>query len=279
MIGSRSKTVNILNKFNYRAKKKFGQNFLVEPNIIKKVVEQINEDSIIIEIGAGLGAITQAAAVKARQVIAYEIDSELVEILNENLKEYENIKIVNEDFLKADLESLLNSYRQKVTIVSNLPYYITTELLTKILLSSNKIDKVIVMMQKEVADRFTKNEKGKDYNVLQVMSEYYCDIKVLTKVSKNNFIPVPKVDSEILIFEIKENYKKVEDEKLLFDIVKACFSQRRKMILSNLNSNGFNIDKKQLLDIGVDPTSRVEQLKLEDYQKIYNMFIEKDKLQ
>lgn len=279
MIGSRSKTVNILNKFNYRAKKKFGQNFLVEPNIIKKVVEQINEDSIIIEIGAGLGAITQAAAVKARQVIAYEIDSELVEILNENLKEYENIKIVNEDFLKADLESLLNSYRQKVTIVSNLPYYITTELLTNILLSSNKIDKVIVMMQKEVADRFTKNEKGKDYNVLQVMSEYYCDIKVLTKVSKNNFIPVPKVDSEILIFEIKENYKKVEDEKLLFDIVKACFSQRRKMILSNLNSNGFNIDKKQLLDIGVDPTSRVEQLKLEDYQKIYNMFIEKDKLQ
>jgi 16S rRNA (adenine1518-N6/adenine1519-N6)-dimethyltransferase len=272
MIGSRSKTVNILNKFNYRAKKKFGQNFLVEPNIIKKVVEQINEDSIIIEIGAGLGAITQAAAVKARQVIAYEIDSELVEILNENLKEYENIKIVNEDFLKADLESLLNSYRQKVTIVSNLPYYITTELLTKILLSSNKIDKVIVMMQKEVADRFTKNEKGKDYNVLQVMSEYYCDIKVLTKVSKNNFIPVPKVDSEILIFEIKENYKKVEDEKLLFDIVKACFSQRRKMILSNLNSNGFNIDKKQLLDIGVDPTLRVEQLELENYIKIYKLF-------
>ncbi len=272
MIGSRSKTVNILNKFNYRAKKKFGQNFLVEPNIIKKVVEQINEDSIIIEIGAGLGAITQAVAVKARQVIAYEIDSELVEILNENLKEYENIKIVNEDFLKADLESLLNSYRQKVTIVSNLPYYITTELLTKILLSSNKIDKVIVMMQKEVADRFTKNEKGKDYNVLQVMSEYYCDIKVLTKVSKNNFIPVPKVDSEILIFEIKKNYKKVEDEKLLFDIVKACFSQRRKMILSNLNSNGFNIDKKQLLDIGVDPTLRVEQLELENYIKIYKLF-------
>lgn len=278
MIGSKSKTNYLLNKYNYRAKKKFGQNFLVEPNIIKKVVEQINEDSVVIEIGAGLGAITQAVADKAKQVVAYEIDSDLVEILNENLKDYKNIKIINEDFLKVDFESFLNSYDQKVTIVSNLPYYITTELLTKILLSSNRIDRIIAMMQKEVADRFTKNEKGKDYNVLQVMAEYYCDIKTLTKVSKNNFIPIPKVDSEILIFEIKEDYKKVDDEQLLFDIVKACFSQRRKMILSNLNNSGFNIDKQQLLDIGVDPTARVEQLKLEDYQKIYNMFIEKAKL-
>ena len=130
---------------------------------------------------------------KVKKVTAYEIDSDLVEILNENLKEYKNIKIVNEDFLKIDLEGLLDSYNQKVTIVSNLPYYITTELLTKVLLSSDKIDKIIVMMQKEVADRFTKNEKGKDYNVLQVMAEYYCDVKVLTKVSKNNFIPVPEV--------------------------------------------------------------------------------------
>ncbi len=278
MIGSKSKTNYLLNKYSYRAKKKFGQNFLVEPNIIKKVVEQINEDSIVVEIGAGLGAITQAAADKAKQVVAYEIDSDLVEILNENLKDYKNIKIINEDFLKVDFESFLNLYDQKVTIVSNLPYYITTELLTKVLLSSNKIDKIIAMMQKEVADRFTKNEKGKDYNVLQVMAEYYCDIKTLNKVSKNNFIPIPKVDSEILIFEIKEDYKKVDDEQLLFDIVKACFSQRRKMILSNLNNSGFNIDKQQLLDIGVDPTARVEQLELEDYQKIYNMFIEKAKL-
>lgn len=278
MIGSKSKANYLLNKYSYRAKKKFGQNFLVEPNIIKKVVEQINEDSIVVEIGAGLGAITQAAADKAKQVVAYEIDSDLVEILNENLKDYKNIKIINEDFLKVDFESFLNLYDQKVTIVSNLPYYITTELLTKVLLSSNKIDKIIAMMQKEVADRFTKNEKGKDYNVLQVMAEYYCDIKTLNKVSKNNFIPIPKVDSEILIFEIKEDYKKVDDEQLLFDIVKACFSQRRKMILSNLNNSGFNIDKQQLLDIGVDPTARVEQLELEDYQKIYNMFIEKAKL-
>ena len=184
MIGSRSKTNYILNKYNYRAKKKFGQNFIVEPNIINKVVDQIDKDSTIIEIGAGLGAITQAVAEKVKKVTAYEIDSDLVEILNENLKEYKNIKIVNEDFLKIDLEGLLDSYNQKVTIVSNLPYYITTELLTKVLLSSDKIDKIIVMMQKEVADRFTKNEKGKDYNVLQVMAEYYCDVKVLTKVIK-----------------------------------------------------------------------------------------------
>lgn len=274
MIGSRAKTIEILNEYNYRAKKKFGQNFIVEPNIINKVVDQIDKDSTIIEIGAGLGAITQAVAEKVKKVTAYEIDSDLVEILNENLKEYKNIKIVNEDFLKIDLEGLLDSYNQKVTIVSNLPYYITTELLTKVLLSSDKIDKIIVMMQKEVADRFTKNEKGKDYNVLQVMAEYYCDVKVLTKVSKNNFIPVPEVNSEILIFEIKENCNKVEDEKLLFDIVKACYSQRRKMIISNLNNNGFVIDKKQLLDIGIDPASRVEQLELEDYQKIYNLIIE-----
>ncbi|HPW53029.1 MAG TPA: 16S rRNA (adenine(1518)-N(6)/adenine(1519)-N(6))-dimethyltransferase RsmA [Erysipelotrichaceae bacterium] len=271
MIGTRSKTNYILKKHNYRAKKKFGQNFLVEPNIIKKMVEQINEDSVIIEIGAGLGAITQAAALKAKQVIAYEIDTELVEILNDNLKEYRNIEIINEDFLKADLDKISDSYGQKVIVVSNLPYYITTYLLTKVLLSSDKIDRIIAMMQKEVADRFTRKEKGKDYNALQVMAEYYCDIKTLTKVSKNNFIPVPKVDSEILIFEIKENYQKVEDEKLLFDIVKACFSQRRKMILTNLNNNGFNIDKQELLDFGVDPASRVEHLELQDYIKIYSM--------
>ncbi len=273
MIGSRAKTIEILNEYNYRAKKKFGQNFLVEPNIIKKVVEQINEDSIVIEIGAGLGAITQAVAKKAKQVIAYEIDSDLVEILNENINDDENIEIINEDFLKVDLDSVLNSYNEKVTIISNLPYYITTELLTKVLLSSDRINKVIAMMQKEVADRFTKNKKDKDYSVLQVMAKYYCDVKTLARVSKNNFIPIPKVDSEILIFKIKENYKKVDDEKLLFDIVKACFSQRRKMIISNLNSNGFTVDKQQLLDVGVDPTSRVEQLELEDYLKIYNLIV------
>lgn len=270
MIGTRSKTNYIL-KSIITGLKKFGQNFLVEPNIIKKMVEQINEDSVIIEIGAGLGAVTQAVAAKAKQVIAYEIDTELVEILNDNLKEYENIEIINEDFLKADLDKISDSYGQKVIVVSNLPYYITTDLLTKVLLSSDKIDRIIAMMQKEVADRFTRKEKGKDYNALQVMAEYYCDIKTLTKVSKNNFIPVPKVDSEILIFEIKENYQKVEDEKLLFDIVKACFSQRRKMILTNLNNNGFNIDKQELLDFGVDPASRVEHLELEDYIKIYSM--------
>ncbi len=271
MIGSRSKTINILNKYNYQAKKKFGQNFLVEPNIIRKVVEQVDEDSVVIEIGAGLGAITQALANKVKQVIAYEIDGDLVNILNENLNEYNNIKIVKEDFLNVDLESLLNSFKQKATIISNLPYYITTEILTKVLESSNKIDKIIAMTQKEVADRFTKKEKGKDYNVLQVMAEYYCNVKSLTKVSRNNFIPAPKVDSEILIFEIKENYQQVSNEKLLFEIVKACFSQRRKMIISNLNNNGFNISKQQLLDIGVDPTSRVEQLELKDYIRIYEI--------
>ncbi|MGI6582184.1 MAG: 16S rRNA (adenine(1518)-N(6)/adenine(1519)-N(6))-dimethyltransferase RsmA [Erysipelotrichaceae bacterium] len=274
MIGSKSKTINVLNKYDYRAKKKFGQNFLVEPIIIKKIVEEITEGSIIIEIGAGLGAITQVLAQKAKEVIAYEIDSDLVEILNENLKNYGNIKIINEDFLKVDLESLLNFYNQKVTIVSNLPYYITTEILTKVLQSSDKINKIIAMMQKEVADRFTKNKKGKDYSVLQIMAQYYCDVKSLTKVSKNNFIPTPKVDSEILIFEIKEDYKKIEDEKLLFDIVKASFSQRRKMILSNLNNSGFIINPQQLLDIGVNPTSRVEQLELEDYIKIYEVIFD-----
>ncbi|MGI6607601.1 MAG: 16S rRNA (adenine(1518)-N(6)/adenine(1519)-N(6))-dimethyltransferase RsmA [Erysipelotrichaceae bacterium] len=271
MVGSRSKTNYLLNKYNYRAKKKFGQNFLVEPDIINKVVEQINGDSIVIEIGAGLGAVTQSVAEKVKQVVAYEIDGDLIEILNDNLKEYENIKIINEDFLKVDLKSLLNLCNQKITIVSNLPYYITTELLTKVLLSSDRIDKIIAMMQKEVANRFIKNEKGKNYNVLQVMSEYYCNVKVLTRVSKNNFIPVPKVDSEILIFDIKENYQRVKDEKLLFDIVKACFSKRRKMIISNLNSSGFKLTKQQLLDIGVDPTSRVEQLGLEDYIRIYEI--------
>lgn len=270
MIGCLSQTKAILDQYGLMAKKKYGQNFLIEPTIIHKVQDKIQQEDIIIEIGAGLGALTEAMAQRAKKVIAYEIDDDLIEVLHENLKDYDNVEIIHKDFLTVDMDELLAQF-DKVSFVSNLPYYITTELLTVIFSRYEKIDKVIAMMQKEVADRFLKDEKGKDYNVLQVIAKYHSDIQLLTKVNKNNFFPSPKVDSAILIYTIREYKNKVENEKRLFDIVKAAFSQRRKMVLGNLNKCGFELTKEQLEEIGVLSTARVEQLDLDDYIKIYEV--------
>lgn len=259
-----------MDQYGLMAKKKFGQNFLIEPTIIRKVQDKIQPEDVIIEIGAGLGALTEAVAQKAKKVIAYEIDDDLIEVLKENLKDYPNVEIIHQDFLTVDMDELLVQY-DKVSFVSNLPYYITTELLTVIFAHHDKIDKVIAMMQKEVADRFLKNERGKDYNVLQLIAQYYSDVSLLTKVNKNNFFPSPKVDSAILMYTIREYEKKVENEELLWKIVKASFSQRRKMVLSNLKKNDFELSEQQFEEIGVLPTARVEQLSLDDYIRIYGV--------
>ncbi len=266
LIGTINNTTALMHKYGITAKKKYGQNFLVEPTIIQKVVEELNPDWTVIEIGTGLGSLTQAMALKVKKVIGYEIDGQLYDILCQQLEEYENIELINQDFLKADLEALLASIEGEVVIVSNLPYYITTELLFKIITEANKrVSRIIVMMQKEVADRFLKQDKGKDYNALQAIAPYYYEISLLTRVGKNNFIPAPKVDSAILKFVKRDYPVKAEDEGLLLEVIEACFSQRRKVITTNLTNRGFNIDKQQLSAINIDDKARVEQLCLEDF--------------
>ncbi len=269
MIGSISQTRYIMDKYGISAKKKFGQNFLVEPTIINKVMDKINPDETIVEIGAGLGALTEGLAIKGKKVIAFEIDNQLPEILRENLKEYDNVEIINQDFLTVDMNELFEKYGDKLTFVSNLPYYITSELLAKIFTYSNHINKAIMMMQKEVADRFTKKEKGKDYNAVQLMAEHYCTTSLLTKVNRHNYLPAPNVDSAILLFEMKETKYTSKENEEFFKLVDAAFSQRRKMVVSNLKNCGYEVNSELFESLGILPTSRIEQLQLEDFYKIY----------
>ncbi len=276
LIGTINNTTALMHKYGITARKKYGQNFLVEPTIIQKVVNELNPDLTVIEIGTGLGSLTQAMGLKVKKVTGYEIDKQLYDVLSEELKEYENIELINQDFLKADLEKLLESVEGEAAIVSNLPYYITTELLFKIItLAGKRVSLIIVMMQKEVADRFLKQDKGKDYNVLQVIAPYYYEISLLTKVGKNNFIPAPKVDSAILKFVRRDYPVKAEDEQLLLEVIEACFSQRRKVITTNLANSGFKVDKEKLSAINIDDKARVEQLSLEDFIALTEV-VEKD---
>lgn len=264
MIGSIAQTTKLLKEYNLQAKKKYGQNFLISSAIIEKVGELIDKQTTVIEIGAGLGAITEILCLKAKQVFSYEIDKQLYNVLLEILP-YDNLKLFNDDFLKTDLVQLLNEIEGRIVFVSNLPYYITTQILTKIFLNSEKIDLVIVMMQKEVADRFLKEKADKEYNSLQVLVEYCADVEILSKVNKNNFIPVPGVDSTILKFKIKEN---LNNDYIIdfYDFLNKCFLHRRKYVLSNLVNSGIKLNKDEFCDL---QNKRVEQMKLTDYIRIY----------
>ena len=264
MIATISNTTELLQKYDLKAKKKYGQNFLISSVVIDKVISLVEPDMTVIEIGAGLGAITQQLALKANKVIAYEIDKDLFDILKEEL-DYPNLALLNEDFLKSDLDKILSENYGRIVVVSNLPYYLTSEILTKIFLNCERIEFVIAMMQKEVADRFLKLKVDKQYSPLQVLVKYCSNVSIISKVNRNNFIPAPNVDSIILRFEIKNCIK---DEKInkFYPFIKDCFIHRRKPVINNLIEIGYSFEKDKLSDI---KDKRVEQLSMDDYLRIY----------
>ncbi len=264
MIGSIAQTTEILKKYNLKAKKKYGQNFLVSATIIDKIVSLIDDQTTVIEVGVGLGAITERLCLKAKQVIAYEIDQQLYGILQENLK-FSNLRLYNKDFLKVDLKKVISEIDGKIVFVSNLPYYITTQILTNVFLNCSKIDMVVTMMQKEVANRFMKQKADKEYNSLQVLAQYCAEVQVLSKVNRNNFIPAPNVDSVILTFKIKKGLNN-ETIESFYDFLSKCFLHRRKCVLTNLANEGIKFNAEKLLDL---QDKRVEQLNLTDYLRIY----------
>ena len=268
MIGTISKTTELLRKYDLKAKKKYGQNFLISTTVIDKITSFISDDMTVIEIGAGLGAISEQLALKAKKVIAYEIDRDLYEILNKEF-DYSNLILVNEDFLKCDLCKLLNENDGRIAFVSNLPYYVTSEILTKIFVNCQKVEFVEAMMQKEVADRFLKDKADKQYSPLQLLAKYCSDVEVVSRVNRNNFIPAPSVDSVVLKFTIKQN---MCDEKTrqFYQLLKDCFSHRRKSVFNNLNSVGYALEKQKVDDL---KDKRVEQLSLEDYLRIYEVIV------
>ncbi len=266
----------IRDRFGFRFSKSLGQNFLTDKNIIDQILEGsgITGDDLVIEIGPGIGVITREAAQLAHKVIAIEIDTNLIPVLNWTLGDLENVEIVNQDVLKTQLNDLIakESFPGVVRVVGNLPYYITTPIIMKLLEDQVPAASITVMMQKEVADRLTAKPGTKDFGAISLMVEYFAEAKEIVKVPRTVFVPQPKVDSTVLRLDIRdEKPVKVEDEEFLFKVIKAGFGQRRKT-LSNALSVLKGYDKATILrcleEAGIDPVRRGETLSLEEYARL-----------
>ncbi len=263
-IATLKKTDSLLKLNNLSPKKSLGQNFLINPLIAEDIIKKsdLNTRNVVIEIGPGLGALSEKIAVLAKKLICYEIDSDLVPILKEELSIFPNVEIFNIDFLKVDFKKIINDIdSNEIVIISNLPYYITSEILYKIFQDdSKKIKKVITMMQKEVGNKIVKNEKGKNQSELAVLANVFADTKIIKYVSKNDFLPRPKIDS--IVVEFLFNNKNDIDKGLFIKVVKTIFAQRRKTIYNNLNQriNNKEISEKILNECNIELSQRAEDL-------------------
>lgn len=270
-------TAEIIKKYGFKMTKSLGQNFLINENILDKIIESadISSDDVVLEIGTGIGTLTQRLCKNAKKVIAVEIDKNLIPILNETLSDYDNITIINKDILKTDInEELKNlSVNQKIKVVANLPYYITTPIIMKVLEDKVNVDCMVLMLQKEVADRMNATPSTKDYGSLSIAVQYYCDTDIVCKVPKSSFIPEPNVDSLVLKLVVNEKRKvEINDEELFFKIVRGSFSKRRKTILNSLSNYEDLGDKdkiQKLLEISeIDSKRRGETLSIYEFANL-----------
>lgn len=261
IIATKKETFRLLKEYNLIAKKGYGQNFLVNYETIKSIINgaNIKDKTLVIEIGPGLGALTQELIKVSKKVIAIEIDKRMVEVLKDNFDGCQNLELINEDFMKIDLNLLIekNDGFEDVVIVSNLPYYITSDILEKIIsLNNPKIKKIVAMMQKEVGKKFLKKE-DKIESYLKALIDNYCDVNIVTYVSKNDFEPRPNVDSIVLNFEINNDRYKLD--YYFFEIIKECLNNRRKTLINTLPYDKDKI-QKILLDLKIKDTIRIEEL-------------------
>ena len=273
-----NETKFLMKKYKISANKSLGQNFLINDEAVDDIVSssKICSDDLVIEIGPGLGTLTKELLEKAAKVIAIELDTRMIKILNDRFSLYNNFEIINEDVLKVDLEKLISDQKnnlpqiKNVKIVANLPYYITTPIIEKIIEDDLGVDKIVIMVQKEVGDRFNAKVGTKDYNSLTVFLNYYFDIKKLMNVSRNSFVPAPNVDSVIIEMDKKKNNYAVENEKLFFNIIRDSFKFKRKNLRNNLK--GYNLDKilEVLKEYDLDLTVRAENLTIEQFIEISN---------
>lgn len=274
---------DIRERYDFKLSKSLGQNFITDRNVIEKIIEgaQIGPDDMVIEIGPGIGVLTAAAAEQAARVVAIEIDSKLIPILSETLAGYDNIRIVNQDVLKTDINEIIDEERSagtftgKVKILGNLPYYITTPIIMGILENGTEAESITIMMQKEVADRIKAAPGGKTYGALSVAVQYYCTAEQVAVVPKEVFIPRPKVDSSVLHLSIRsERAVELTDEKTFFACIKHGFGQRRKTLLNSLTGvNGLSKDEVRavLQEAGIDPVRRAETLDIKEFAAIANI--------
>ena len=276
-IATPKRTKEILDKYGFTFKKSLGQNFLVDTNILHRIVDhaEVTEQTGAIEIGPGIGALTEQLAKRAKKVVAFEIDQRLLPILKDTLSPYPNVKVIHQDILQADVHSVVEAEFQEVEdlmVVANLPYYVTTPILMKLLEDKIPVRGIVVMLQKEVADRIAAKPGTKDYGSLSIAIQYYTEAETVMIVPKTVFNPQPNVDSAVLrLTKRKEPAVKVKDESFFFTVVRASFAQRRKTLLNNLTSNlPFGKAKKQEIDqmlhqIGIDPKRRGETLSIEEF--------------
>lgn len=272
----------IKEKYGFRLTKSLGQNFLTDKNIIDSIIEGagIGPEDLVIEIGPGIGVITYEASLTARRVIAVEIDKNLIPILQETLAERDNIQIINEDILKTDVNRIIEDAKaidpqiKGVKIIGNLPYYITTPIIMKLLEEGVNADGITIMMQKEVADRIKAAPGTKAYGALSIAVQYYCAVESVVNVPKEVFVPQPKVDSTVLTLKIlKDRPVEDVDREIFFAVVKAGFGQRRKTLNNSLTGVGGvskEIAAQALSEAGIDPSRRAETLSLQEFAKLSN---------
>lgn len=270
---------DIKERYGFKLSKSLGQNFLTDKNIIDRIVEsaEIGPDDLVIEIGPGIGVITGEAAAVAKKVIAVEIDKNLIPILKETMSEFDNVEIVNRDILKTNVNGLIEGCGDSISgvkIIGNLPYYITTPIIMKLLEDGVKADSITVMMQKEVADRIKAEPGTKAYGALSVAVQYYCTVDAVVNVPKEVFVPQPKVDSTVLRLSIREETPvTLSDREVFFRCVKAGFGQRRKTLLNSLMGvEGMTKEgvRAALEAAGINPSRRAETLDLEEFAMLSN---------
>lgn len=275
------KTIEMIQKYEFAFQKKFGQNFLIDGNVVNKIIGSANltAEDCVLEIGPGIGTMTQHLAETAGKVIAVEIDKNLIPILNETLEGYQNVTVINEDILKVNIQELVGKYNggRAIKVVANLPYYITTPIIMGLFESHVPIESITVMVQKEVADRMQVGPGTKDYGALSLAVQYYAKPEIVANVPPNCFIPRPKVGSAVIRLT-KHKYAPVDvkDEKLMFRLIRASFNQRRKTLVNGLNNApDIPVSKEKLQAVlarmGLSATIRGEALTLQQFAELSNI--------
>lgn len=280
-LGNPQNTIQVLQKYNFNFQKKFGQNFLIDTHVLDKIISAagITKDDFVLEIGPGIGTMTQYLACAAREVVAVEIDKNLIPILEDTLSGYDNVSIINEDILKVDLVSLAEEKNQgrPIKVVANLPYYITTPIIMGLFEKKVPLESITVMVQKEVADRMQVGPGTKDYGALSLAVQYYAEPYIVANVPPNCFMPRPSVGSAVIrLTRHKEMPVQVKDEQLMFKLIRASFNQRRKTLANGLkNSSELDLSKemieKAIEQLGKGPSIRGEALTLEEFARLANI--------
>ena len=280
-LGNPKNTIEVLQKYNFNFQKKFGQNFLIDTRVLEEIIDaaEITKDDFVLEIGPGIGTMTQYLCEAAREVVAVEIDTNLIPILKDTLSAYDNVEVLNQDILKVDIASLAKERNndKPIKVVANLPYYITTPIIMGLFESRVPIDSITIMVQKEVADRMQEGPGSKEYGALSLAVQYYAKPEIVVNVPPSCFMPQPKVGSAVIrLTRHEQSPVEVEDEKLMFQVIRASFNQRRKTLANGLNNfGGFGLSKEEIQtcieELGVPVNIRGEALSLEQFAQLANI--------